>query len=192
MTDFIYFGCICLYFTFCYFMPDIFGAERDPECTMRTAFSNAMFGWVLVGGQALIHLIFIVGFVIKSRSGSSTVLKEFVEAGTIFTGLSTLFINSIGWAVWFYWTQVLWADIGSGDCLSGYNLFDFINWLILLLCTVWSAIVVAIGALICLCCSCCIFKAYKDYMQHRNDEQRERNGVIDAIVQRKYNHEDFK
>lgn len=35
--------------TIFYYMPDIFGGERDPDCTMKTAYSNAMFGWVLLG-----------------------------------------------------------------------------------------------------------------------------------------------
>ena len=37
------------YLTLCYFLPDIFNGERDPDCTMNTALANAMFGWVLCG-----------------------------------------------------------------------------------------------------------------------------------------------
>lgn len=192
VKDFIYFGCISLYFTFIYFMPEIFGSERNANCTMNTALANAMFGWVLVGGQAVIHLVFILGFLCKQTSGSSAILKEYVEKGTIIAGITTVLINTVGWAVWFAWSQVLWTDIDSGDCLEGYNLFDFINWIILLLCTVWSAIIVGLGCLCCICCAPCLIKAYKEYMQHRNDEQSERNGVLDAIVQRKYNAADFK
>jgi hypothetical protein len=38
-----------LYFTFCYFMPDIFGGERNPDCSANTALATAMFGWVVLG-----------------------------------------------------------------------------------------------------------------------------------------------
>ena len=65
VSDFIYYAAISLYFTFVYFMPDIFGSERNFDCTMNTALANAMFGWVLVGGQAVIHLIFVLGYLCK-------------------------------------------------------------------------------------------------------------------------------
>ena len=131
---------------------------------MRTGFANAMFGWVLSGTQAVVHLCFILRYLCKESSSSSAVLKEFVETGVQVTGLCQVIINTIGWATWFCWTQVLWSEIGSGDCLGGYNLFDFIIWLLLLLTTVWSALIVGIFLLVCLCCGPCMCKAYKDYM----------------------------
>ena len=132
---------------------------------MRTGFANAMFGWVLIGMQAAINLIFIIGFLYKQTSGSSAALKDYVEKGVICAGVGTIVINTIGWAIWFGWTQVLWTEINTGDCLVGYNLFDFINWLILCLITVWSALLVGLSCLCCICCFPCILKAYQSYMQ---------------------------
>ena len=90
------------------------------------------------------------------------------------------------------WSQVLWADIDSGDCLNGYNLFDFINWIILLLITVWPAIILACLCVCGICCSPCIIGAIREHTQARDAEQSERNGVLDAIVKTKFNAEDFK
>ena len=59
--------------TIAYFLPNIFGGERDPECTMRTGFANAMFGWVLSGAQAIVHLCFILRYLCKESSSSSVV-----------------------------------------------------------------------------------------------------------------------
>lgn len=108
------------------------------------------------------------------------------------TAISTGFLNTFGWATWFAWTQVLWTDISTGDCLAGYNLFDFIVWLMMLLVTVWSAVIVAIGLLFCICCAPCMYKMYQEYRRQREDQQAERNGVIDKVVLRKFNADDFK
>ena len=76
--------------------------------------------------------------------------------------------------------------------MQGYNLFDFINWLLLLLITVWPALMLTVLIFFCICCAPCMIKVYKDYMQQRNAEQNERNGVIDKMVNRKFNADDFK
>ena len=62
---------IITWYTVCYFLPDILGGERDSKCTMRTAFANGMFAWVLAGSVAVIHLCFILGYACKSTSDSS-------------------------------------------------------------------------------------------------------------------------
>ena len=151
-----------------YYLPDIFGGERDPLCSMNVALSNAMFGWVLVGLQAFTHLCFILRYLCVAKSSSPAVLKEFVEKGVIWSGFSVLLLNSVGWAVWFAWSQVIWTDVGD-HCFEGYNLYDFILWLFLLLCTVWSAIMVGIILLFCICCAPCMIKAVRDYMAQMND-----------------------
>ena len=191
--DFVTQSLIILYFTICYFLPSIFGGSRDAECTMRTDLAIAMFGWVLCGLQASLDFLFISSYLCKKAGGcSSTVLKEHVEKMVGVTQFSILFLNSVGWATWFYWTQVLWTDISTGDCLSGYNLFDFINWLLLLIITIWPALLIAFGCLCCICCAPCLYKTAHEYFSQQRDAQRERNGVIDAIVQRRYNKDDFK
>ena len=125
-------------------------------------------------------------------SVSSQILKEFVEKNVLYSAIATLVINSLGWAVWFYWSQVLWTEIGSGECLSGYNLFDFINWMVLLFITVWSAIIVAFASLCCICCAPCIIGTVRAQFAEQREAQNQRNGVLNAIVNRKYNPEDFK
>ena len=70
MYDFIFWVLVVGYFTICYYLPDIFGGERDPECLMRTGFANAMFGWVIATLIALSHLGFVIGY--KCKEGAAT------------------------------------------------------------------------------------------------------------------------
>ena len=76
--------------------------------------------------------------------------------------------------------------------MSGYNLYDFMIWLCILFITVWTAIAVSFLLLICVCCAPCIYSAVREYIAQQANSQAERNGVIDAIIARKYNSEDFK
>ena len=80
---------------------------------------------------------------------------------TAFVGL---FINTIGFTIYFYWTQILWTDIDSGPCLESWNLMFFMMWLLCLFITVWSTIFVSFGLLIGLCCAPCIYKLVKEYI----------------------------
>ena len=63
-------------------------------------------------------------------------MTEFLESATIKTFVAKLIINPLGYAIFFYWCQVLWTDMDN-KCLEGYNLFDFILWLGLLVMTVF-------------------------------------------------------
>ena len=122
--------------TFFYFMPAIFGGERNDECKMNTALANGMFGWVLLGCECLIYIGWIIAYAWKrSRDAPVPVMTEFLESATIKTFVAKLIINPLGYAIFFYWSQVLWTDM-SRDCLESYDLFDFIIWLCLLVITV--------------------------------------------------------
>ena len=159
---------------------------------MNTALANAMFGWVLCGIQSIVYLVFVVRYLYMKNRVSSQVLKEFVEKNVLYSAIATLTISSVGWATWFYWVQVLWTDIKTGDCLEGYNLFDFFNFLILLFSTVWSAITVAVVCLCCVCCFPCIVGTIRAQFAEARNAEDQRNGVLNAIVNRKFNPEDFK
>ena len=91
-----------------------------------------------------------------------------MEKGTIVWAFTQILVV-VAYGVFFFWTQVLWTDIGSGDCLSGYNLIDFLNWLFLLFITVWAAIMLAIGVCIGICCGPCIYAAVRDYYREQAD-----------------------
>ena len=59
---------------------------------MRTAFANAMFGWVICGSLAAIELIFILGYLCKSATSTTAVLKEYVEKGVLYSALFSSFV----------------------------------------------------------------------------------------------------
>ena len=125
---------------------------------MRTGFANAMFGWCISGPLALCHFGFIVGFAIKKHSSNNmAALQEYVQNATIVVGVAQGCITLVGYAIFFYWNQVLWADLNSGDCLAGYCLLDFFNWLFLLFITLFAAIIVALALCIGVCCGPCIY-----------------------------------
>lgn len=156
---------VIVYLTICYYLPDIFGGARNAECQADTAYAVGMFGWVIVGAQVGVHLIYIVLYLCKENSSgvTSAIMKEFVEKATIYSTIALMFINFFGYAIYFYWTQVLWSDISEGGCIQGYNAFDFINWILLLLVTVAPAITVAFGCCIGICCLPCIYGAVREY-----------------------------
>ena len=158
---------------------------------MRTGFANAMFGWILCGAFAIQHLCFVIGYHCVKDKPSQQV-KEWVENSVLKSAIAAFAIQGLGYTTFFYWSSVLWSDINSGDCLSGYNLYDFLIWLCLLFITVWTALFVSLTMLCCICCAPCIYTGVRDYFAQQRNSQAERNGVVDAIVARKYNHEDFK
>lgn len=83
---------LILWFTVIYFLPDILGGEREADCTMRTAFANAMFGWVICGSMAAMHLCFILGYLCKSATSTTAILKEYVEKSVMVMALFSMFI----------------------------------------------------------------------------------------------------
>ena len=83
---------LILGFTTMYTLPDILGGERDVDCTMRTAFANAMFGWVICGSMAAMHLVFVLGYWCKSANSNTAILKEYVEKSVMVMALFSTFV----------------------------------------------------------------------------------------------------
>ena len=119
--------------TFLYYLPEFGETGRDPECKMNTAKANALFAWVLLVLDATISLGFMIAFGCKqARKLPVTAMNEFLERAAIGQAIAHTVINPIGFAIFFYSTQVIWTDISSA-CLHGYDLMDFLIWLFLLL-----------------------------------------------------------
>ena len=83
---------IIAWFTILYFAPKIFGGERDEECTMNIAFANGMFAWVNGGLIVSLYMYFIIGYIIKSKTGRTAILKEWVETAVIIVASLKMFI----------------------------------------------------------------------------------------------------
>ena len=66
---------------------------------------------------------------------------------TIGNGLIIL----VGWPIWFYSVQVVWTHADSDGCFDGYNLFDLINFIALLVISVWPTVLFTI-LLVTICC----------------------------------------
>ena len=80
----------------------------------------------------------------------------------------------------------------SADCMEGFNLLFFLIWVFLLFVTAWSAFFVSGCLMVTLCCAPCIYRSVVTYIREHREGRRERKSVIDAIVTRQYNPEDFK
>ena len=173
MKDVVWNGIIIAYLCVCYFVPTIFGATRDPECTMRTGYANAMFGMIVIGASVLLKFTFVLIYAFKRCCNPNIGhITEFVQQGVIWVTIADGIITLIGWTIFFYWSQALWGDLGSShSCTAGRNLWDFINWLCILSVTVWPAIFMTIGLCIGLCCLPCIIAAIKENMQRSANER---------------------
>ena len=123
---------------------------------MNTAFANMMFGWVLCGLQAKLHLAFLIGYFLM-RNAPASELHGYVQKGTKATTAGTIFLMTVGWAIFFFWSQVLWTDFSSGPCTEGWQAFDLINWIIILMVTCWPAFVISFVCCLGLCCAPCIY-----------------------------------
>lgn len=140
--------------TFAYYIPEIFGGERDPECKMNTQLSNSMYAWAVAGPLFVMTLGFLIAYGCKkAREIPAHSMQEFlIKAGRARKAFTV--ISVIGAAIWFLWNQTLWSDM-SKECLSGFNLMDFIIWCFLLLVTLAPTI---LACLFCICspCICCV------------------------------------
>ena len=162
----IWLALIMAYLCLCYYVPTLFGLTRHSECDMRTGYANAMFGMVLVGAHFYFRVAFLIRLMVKRCTTTNiTALTEFVQTGIKIVVFVDIFIMLVGWATFFGGTQVLWTEIGSSPtCTQGRNLWDLINWLLILGITVWPTIITAILLLLSFFCGPGIIKAIKDYM----------------------------
>lgn len=184
---------LILYLVGCYYLNAGFMGERNPECLMRTALANAMFGEIVLGASLLIRVAFLVGFAYMRLAGKPIpLIAEFVRKGVIFVEIGELIIKLVGWTTFFYWSQVLWSDISSSQsCTEGRNLWDMVNWIFILGVTVWPAILVTLALLIACCCLPCIITGIKDLRAASAAERKQKLGVLDGMIKKKYNEEDF-
>lgn len=136
---------------------------------MKCSYANAMFGMVLIGVPLVFRLFFLTGLCCKR----STIARQtYLNEGMVYVVCIEAFVIFIGWTTWFYWSQKLWADMSSSpSCTEGRNLWDFINFIMIMGLAVWPAILMTIMILIGLCCLPCIITAIKDYCAASREER---------------------
>ena len=52
-----------------------------------------------------------------------------------------------GWGTWFFAVQSMWRNLNGTDCLRGWNLLDFFNFLVLMLLSLFPAFMLAFNIL---------------------------------------------
>ena len=65
IKDAVWYATIITYLCVCYFVPTLFGLTRDPECEMKAAYANAMFGMILIGMQCILRSGFVIVYFVK-------------------------------------------------------------------------------------------------------------------------------
>ena len=58
--------------------PTLFGLSRSPECEMKTGYANAMFGMVVIGTQAFIRIVFLLGYLCKRATSPVASVTAYV------------------------------------------------------------------------------------------------------------------
>ena len=154
------------YFTIVYFLPNLLGGSRNSNCHMDVAFANAMFGWVVLGVNAITSVIFCLVFKIKKRqmaSKPSQVFKEYVEKAVKVTESVKIIIITVGFSIFFFWSQIALWPKNSQSCLNGYNSLDRINWYALLVLTISPAIQIAL-IIFCgvFCLPCIVYTEWQE------------------------------
>ena len=102
LKDAIWYSFLITYLCVCYFVPSIFGLTRSPECEMRTGYTNAMFGMVVLGSQAFIRILFLIGYLCKRVASTVPSVTEYVQKQVIVVTVIDALITLIGWTVFFY------------------------------------------------------------------------------------------
>ena len=142
------------------YLPYILEGSRSPYCRMRVALANALFGMTCMAPLALIQLCFLTGYLIRrcktGQDGQG--LFNYVQKGARIIAIISAVMKLLGFATFFYASQMLWVDFNSSYCLSGWNLYDFMLWMGILAYTLGPALLVGLG-LLCMCCFApCLFK----------------------------------
>jgi len=87
----------------------------------------------------------------------------------------------------------MWRNFSGSECLQGWNLLDFINFLVLMLFSLTFAATLAFFALAVVCCGPCLYSQFKAYLRERanNEENREEQitNVIKGLVHKKFDAE---
>ena len=78
LKDAVWYCILITYLCMCYFVPTLFGLSRSPECEMKTGYANAMFGMVVIGTQAFIRIVFLLGYLCKRATSPVASVTEYV------------------------------------------------------------------------------------------------------------------
>jgi len=136
-------------------MPGFFGGERSEECAWNGQKATSYFAWFILGPKALFHTILVLFMTNQVSHSPSHLVALAGIIGTVRGIAAVVFL--IAYAVWFIWVQFLWGDISS-ECVKGWNLLDFINFLVvfgsvaiqsLVITIIIVVIIIALPFLIC-------------------------------------------
>jgi len=80
-----------------------------------------------------------------------------------------LFITVFGYGTWFFAVQSMWRNFSGVECLHGWNLLDFVNFIVLMIFSVAFAASLAFFALTVVCCGPCLYRQFREYLRQQNE-----------------------
>lgn len=108
-----------------------------------------------------------------------------------------MIIGLFGYGGWFWGVNAMWVKFNSAYCLTGFNILNFINVIVLLVSTFPIGIILALMT-ICCPCLCCTFRAMLNENPGILDGDFEGNsaaadeGTMQALIRRQFTASKFK
>lgn len=115
-------------------------------------FANCCFAFGLVGLLFVTNICNVAVFCYDRRTYRDIELTTALQKNYFRTVIATFLISLFGYGAWFWAVQSMWPTFNTSQCLSGWNLLDFVNFLILQL---YTAAYGAMLFFLVICCPCC-------------------------------------
>ena len=129
-----------------------------------------MFAWTTFGSLLLVNLLFNLVYHCKARNPAPGALSEYVQTYSLYKGIFTLLMFTVGFAVYWVYSMTMWKDLRdspNSSCLTGYNKVDFVNWILTL---VFTTIPALLTLFLCVCCCPCISIGLCALAQERREQ----------------------
>ena len=95
-------------------------------------------------------------------------IAESIKKWHMIAEITKAILMFIGYPVWFYVT--IWQIFNMDDvCRSGWQIVNYINFLMLEFYTVTPTIIISLLLIIAICCLPCIIKALKEQRQAQDN-----------------------
>lgn len=145
-------GLAIVYGLVCYFLPKMTGyGSRNEACEFKMLLADTCFLSGLCGLIFLAHLGNLAKFAYDKRTKRSIELNRALAKNYFRCTIFTFFVTLFGFGGWFWSVQAMWPKFSTQDCLQGWDLLDFANFIVL---QIYCAAYGAMLALMVVCCPC--------------------------------------
>ncbi len=104
---------VVVWFLISYYLPVIFGGQRDPLCQANMILVNNIFGFLLFGLMAFFCLLNIILFHWAKNRYYGIDAQNFMKKNLLFCSLLIFIVYTFGLGGWFFGVQSLWPKFDS-------------------------------------------------------------------------------